>query len=487
MKKFRQIICVILAFCTAVTFGGCGNVAKNNDRIKIRFAFWEPGMGSVVEDAMNEVKDGYEKLHPEVEVEIIAQPVGVYQEWLKNQLAIDDAPEIVSNHTNMLKDLYVAGYLSEINDAYNQVTPYSDGKLWKDTFNDESMMRAHNSMQGSAYSSMYAIPFFDAGMAVYYNKDIYRELNLDIPKTWNEYIANCEVIKNAGITPIAMSSQGSSIDWIIRQVTVGLCGQRILSDEQLNFNGDCVITENEIVKAIDTGYFDFRTNTEYRQLYCDCLEMVKEYLNYCDTGNDYDELAAKMLFVSGDAAHLYSGSWDLREIRNSELNVGVFSFPEITTENGQWAGAGIQYNITQPIAVTKIKSQEKKAAAIDFLQYFTSNDVYKQFIEETYQLSVLKDVDSPDMLDGFVSEYGYPENGLFQFRSSRYAVNTQQTFVGLATEPDINVTDEMFEKFQESMRVRADELKSVYGWNEKNNYKIDELALVGGIFKPTKQ
>lgn len=484
MRRLKELISIILAVSFVFAVNGCVEKSEVKARTIIRFAFWEPGLGNGLEEAVKKVKLSYEKIHPETEVEIITQPVNSYQEWLKAQLAINDAPEIIANHAVLLNDLYVAGYITDLDKEYMQITPYSNGEIWKGTFKEECVARAHSSSSGS----MYAIPLFDAGLAVYYNKDIYEKLNLNVPETWNEYIENCKIIKDAGIIPIAMPGQGDTkIGWIVRQVIVGLCGQRILADENINFNGDCITSDNEIVKAIDTGYFNFTTNEEYRGLYRDCVEMVKEYLEYCTDAEKYDEMASKMLFVSGEAAHIYSGSWDLREImlnNNSDFNIGIFPFPMITKENGKWAGPGICYNVTQPVALTKTESPEKKAAAVDFLQYLTSKDVYESFIADAFEVPVLKDIETDPIFNGFISKEGYPENSIFQFNSSRYAINTQQAFVGLISEPEMEITDDMFKKFQESMEARAEELKKSYGWSEENDYKISELVMVGGKFEP---
>lgn len=484
MRRLKKLISVILAIYFVFAVNGCVEKTEVNERTKIRFSFWEPGLENVLEQAMIKVKESYEEMHPETEIEIIVQPVGTYQEWLKTQLAVDDAPEIISNSADLLNDLYGAGYICDLEEEYEKETPYSNGKKWKDVFRDDCITRAH----WYSFGNSYAVPMFDAGLAVYYNKDIYKKLNLEVPETWNEYMSNCKKIEESGIVPIAMQGQGGErIGWIVRQVTVGLCGQRILSDENINFNGDCITTDNEIVKAIDNGYFDFTTNSEYRELYRDCFEMVKEYLSYCTNSADYDEISAKMLFVSGEAAHLYSGSWDLNEImfsNYSKADIGIFRFPRITKENGKWAGPGISYNITQPIGVNKNISPEKRAAAIDFLQYFTSEEVYKSFIENSCEIPVLKNIEINPVFDGFITDDGYPENGIFQFKSNRGDINTKQAFVGLIYEPDMELTDDMFVRFQESMVERAEELRKSFGWNEENDYKIGELRIVGGKFKP---
>ncbi len=486
MRHVKEFVSVILAISLVFAVNGCVDKSVAEEKTKIRFAFWEPGLGNGLEEAIGKVKESYEKIHPEIKVELITQPVSGYQEWLKTQLAVNAAPEIMLNQTNSINDLYVAGYIMDLDSEYMKPTPYSNGQIWIDTFKDESITRA----KGSSTGSMHAVPIFDAGLAVYYNKDIYKKLDLSVPKTWNEYMENCRIIKEAGKVPIALPIQGDTgISWIVRQVTVGLCGQRILSDKNMNFNGDCITSDNEIVKAIDSGYFNLKTNKEYRKLYSDCVEMVREYFSYCTDASEYDDVASKMLFIAGEAAHIYSGSWDLKEIVLSDgnnIDVGTFPFPRMTSENGEWSGPGVCYNVTQPVAISKIESPEKRAAAIDFLQYLTSKDVYEEFIKDAFEIPVLKGIETEPIFDSFVAKEGYPENGLFHFHSSRYAVNAMQVFSNLVYEPDLVLTDEMFVKIQESMEARAEELKNSYGWSGENDYKIGELAMVGGKFEPEK-
>ncbi|MCV2394199.1 ABC transporter substrate-binding protein [Actinotalea sp. M2MS4P-6] len=50
---------------------------------------------------------------------------------------------------------------------------------------------------------IYGAPWGDAmGGGILYNKEVYADLGLEIPKTWDEFAANNEVIKAAGITPV---------------------------------------------------------------------------------------------------------------------------------------------------------------------------------------------------------------------------------------------------------------------------------------------
>ena len=50
----------------------------------------------------------------------------------------------------------------------------------------------------------YAVPTSGMGIGIYYNKDIYKELGLEIPETWDKFIENCKKINDSGKNPVAM-------------------------------------------------------------------------------------------------------------------------------------------------------------------------------------------------------------------------------------------------------------------------------------------
>lgn len=55
----------------------------------------------------------------------------------------------------------------------------------------------------SSQNGVYGIPFSSSQAGgILYNKEIYRELGLTIPHTWDEFIENCQVIQNSGRTAI---------------------------------------------------------------------------------------------------------------------------------------------------------------------------------------------------------------------------------------------------------------------------------------------
>lgn len=69
---------------------------------------------------------------------------------------------------------------------------------WVDRFDKLAYEQAavNEELYGQTIADIYSV------WSVAYNKKIYEELNLDVPKTFDEFMSNCQVILDAGIIPI---------------------------------------------------------------------------------------------------------------------------------------------------------------------------------------------------------------------------------------------------------------------------------------------
>lgn len=123
-----------------------------------------------------------EKLGLNVELELI--PGGAEGDNLiRTRLASGDMPDLQSYNSGPLFN------------ALNPEEYFMDltGESFIDTL-DENFVKS-TSVNGKTYG----IPLFaaQAGAIVYY-KPIYKELNLEIPKTWDEFLESCKKIKESG-------------------------------------------------------------------------------------------------------------------------------------------------------------------------------------------------------------------------------------------------------------------------------------------------
>lgn len=112
---------------------------------------------------------------------------------------------------NIIKTRCASGDLPDL-------TNYNSGSLFtalnpKEHFldlTDEEMTQKFDDTFVSTVSQdgrIYGAPFTttQAGAVVYWKPD-YEELGLEVPKTWDEFLANCEALKEAGKSPVYLSS-----------------------------------------------------------------------------------------------------------------------------------------------------------------------------------------------------------------------------------------------------------------------------------------
>jgi raffinose/stachyose/melibiose transport system substrate-binding protein len=165
----------------------------------------------------------------------------------------------------------------------------------------------------SVNGRLYAVPqgSTQAG-AILYNKKIYRQLGLEIPRTWQDFIANCEKIKAAGITPIIATLKDT---WTSQLFILG--DEYNVKALQPNFPAE--YTANRAKYA---------TNAVARRGFEKIAEAGK-YLNRDYLATTYDMGAEKL--ANGEGAHWAILTQALSTINTNypdKINdIGVFGIP----------------------------------------------------------------------------------------------------------------------------------------------------------------
>jgi raffinose/stachyose/melibiose transport system substrate-binding protein len=142
--------------------------------------------------AMDALTAAYTEAHPDVTFEIENRPGGADGDNLvKTRLATGEAGDILQynsgslfqalNPTEQLADLTDIAGQANVIDSFKSVVTASDG-------------------------TVRGVPFGPAmGGGIYYNKKIYADLGLSVPKSWAEFMANNEKIKAAGKVAVAQT------------------------------------------------------------------------------------------------------------------------------------------------------------------------------------------------------------------------------------------------------------------------------------------
>lgn len=145
----------------------------------------------------------YQERQPDVEIvwETADRPAAEYSSWLGTQLAADDINlDIVSAN-------YVSTYNGYVNlDMYRGATnPYSE-QMWDADLNWD-FNRAVNPTGERIMLSTRAVH-----INWFYNQDIFDEVGVEPPTTWDEFVQVATALSEAGYTPV-----GINYDWQLPQ------------------------------------------------------------------------------------------------------------------------------------------------------------------------------------------------------------------------------------------------------------------------------
>ena len=163
----------------------------------------------------------------------------------------------------------------------------------------------------------------------FYNKDLFEQAGItEAPKTFDELLADCKLLQDQEIIPIAMGA-----DWpILRYIA------------QVPFR----LTGNEYIENAVSGEGSFGEEAGLKG--AQFMQDIAQYFQEGWSSADYDTM--NDLFASGQAAIMYNGTWALEqadmigEDGNIKDNIGYFTMPtysdaDVTTATDFFANSGI--------------------------------------------------------------------------------------------------------------------------------------------------
>jgi multiple sugar transport system substrate-binding protein len=132
--------------------------------------------------------------YPDIEINIVAYRTVQYKQLIHNWLSSNTGPDVLFWHAGeRLRQFVRSGYIAKLDDIWNE-----NDLLQKFT----PAMSGLVSFQGSHY----AIPISYYHWGFYFNRDLFRKLELQPPQTWKQFLVLCDKLKKQNITPIAIGS-----------------------------------------------------------------------------------------------------------------------------------------------------------------------------------------------------------------------------------------------------------------------------------------
>ena len=193
-----------------------------------------------------------------------------------------------------------------------------------------------------------ALPLDFSIEVFWYNKQMFEDANVSIPKTHAEFLEACEKLKNAGYTPIAVSGKDN---WEILRYLLMITYRYGENDFLYDLAQGKQKMESEIGKKAATFV----------------QELGTQYFQSGFASTDYT--GASNYFTGGNAAMYYMGTWDLPFMQDDQLsedmkgNIGYFLLP--TIEEGEPVGKS-NFISNMPVAFGADKFDEETERFIEF-------------------------------------------------------------------------------------------------------------------------
>ncbi|GAA0776169.1 extracellular solute-binding protein [Roseibium denhamense] len=279
----------------------------------------------------------FQALHPDLNVETTVIDREAYKTQIRNFLTAN-APDVATWYAaNRMRPYVEAGLFEDVSD------------LWAEPEIAEGLASTKGAM--TIDGKQWGVPYTYYQWGVYYRKDIFDELGLSEPKTWEEEKANCQKIIDAGKKCYTI---GTKFLW----TAGGWFDYLNMRTNGFDFHMDLL-----------TGNASWQSD-EVRQTFANWRELI-DMGAFIDNHQTYSWQEALPFMVQGDAAAYLMGNFAVAPLRDAGLTddqLDFYQFPAINPD--------VEMAEDAPTDTFHIPANaQNKEAAREFLRYVVSPDV----------------------------------------------------------------------------------------------------------------
>lgn len=390
MKKWLSLFLVLLLALAGCS--GAGSKSSSTEKAsasKVKLTIWHNFAG---DDLRAKTVRGmiaqFKKDNPNIEVDEQAIPVDGYRQRISTVAAANELPDVFLTYAGSFTDEF------QKNKLIQPITPLFDkNPEWKDSFL-KGALDPYN-YDGQLYSAPVAM---SATSFLYYNKKLFKDNNLEVPQTWNEFIKAIDYFNKKGITPLAM---GNKAPWVAQSTTFGAIANRVTGTDWF-------------MKAVKQDGASFTDPT-----FVDALNHFKELVDhkaYAKGANSMDNTQAEQYFAQGKAAMMINGSWTVSDLSGSASedvikNIGVTTVPAI--EDGKGSGKTITGGPGGGYLLSSHTKGAAKEAALKLI-YALSNEKAQTAIAESNSMVMYNvDLDQKNVNPLFFEAFNLVKNAEF--------------------------------------------------------------------------
>nr|WP_232242953.1 extracellular solute-binding protein [Paenibacillus sp. GSMTC-2017] len=227
---------------------------------------------------------------------------------------------------------------------------------------------------------VYGVPYGGYSEGIFYNKKIFNELGLKIPKTWDELIETSETIKRSGYVPFGLAAKDA---WVSGMMWNTIMERHVGIDAFYKLlTGETKWTDPNFIKGFE-AYAEF---------------VKRGYFPPSALGSSYSLQGGQLL--RGKAAMVFTGTWDANPFTSKDAGslqgqIGFFSFPSIP--NGLGDQKSINASYSNGFGFSSNLSAEQIEVVKMFIANYFNEDVQKRAFNEDKLLPSMKFTDTSDM------------------------------------------------------------------------------------------
>ena len=334
----------LLKAATTVAFDSvlvaCGNSSSSSSSVtEVEFFSQKPEMQATLQ----EIVDDYNKSQDEVKVKLTSVPdAGTV---LKTRIANGEAPDVINIYP---QNADFKGWAA-------------DGQF-VDLTDESDILGNLNEGAAEAYavdSKIYNVPLTTNVSGIYYNKDAFDKLGIEVPKSLAEFQDIVKKIKDDGQTPFAEAlGDPWTVNGYAQLAWIQSAGSPQAANDYLRFSDKGAIKSDEVTKNV-AAYLDLLAGNG---------QSNSDGALYADT---------VAVFAEGKALMMANGSWALTVIKQQEpdFEVGFFPMPGLT------ADAPVMTVGAADMAVSISADSENIDASKDFVKYLSSTEAMQKYYD----------------------------------------------------------------------------------------------------------
>ena len=182
MKKLQNILVASAISLTLSSMSYAGELVINSD-----------ASDPAPKAAFAEIVTAFEKENPDVKVTYNLYDHEGYKTTIRNWL-VTSPPDVVFWYAgNRMKAFVDRGLFEDVSDIWDS------NKMHDDFASAKSAMTIKDKQWGVPYT------YYQWG--IYYRKDIFDKYGISEPKSWDEFLAACAVLKKNGIAPVSIGTK----------------------------------------------------------------------------------------------------------------------------------------------------------------------------------------------------------------------------------------------------------------------------------------